>query len=84
MKAIFLDIDGVLNSEETDNPRNFPYFIDRRLLNRFKELVRITEAKVILSSSWRIDPIGLLAAKYIPCRSTACVPTCRAPRNAKK
>jgi hypothetical protein len=26
--------------------------------------VRITEAKVILSSSWRIDPIGLLAAKY--------------------
>jgi hypothetical protein len=64
MKAIFLDIDGVLNSEETDNPRNFPYFIDRRLLDRFTELVRITEAKVILSSSWRIDPIGLLAAKY--------------------
>ena len=64
MKAIFLDIDGVLNSEETHNPRNFPYFIDGRLLDQFKELVRVTEAKVILSSSWRIDPIGLLAAKY--------------------
>jgi hypothetical protein len=64
MKAIFLDIDGVLNSEETHNPRNFPYFIDGRLLDRFKELVRVTEAKVILSSRWRIDPIGLLAAKY--------------------
>jgi hypothetical protein len=64
MKAIFLDIDGVLNSEETPNPRNFPYFVDRRLVDRFTELVRITDATVILSSSWRIDPIGLLAAKY--------------------
>ena len=65
MKAIFLDIDGVLNSEETHNPRNFPYFIDGRLLDRFTELVRTTEAKVILSSSWRIDPIGLLAGQVL-------------------
>lgn len=64
MNAIFLDIDGVLNSEESHNPRNFPYFIDDVLLGRFKELVRLTDAKVILSSTWRVDPIGLLAAKY--------------------
>jgi HAD domain in Swiss Army Knife RNA repair proteins len=55
MKAIFLDIDVVLNSEETHNPQNFPYFIDGRLLDRFKVLVRITEGNVILSSSWRIN-----------------------------
>jgi HAD domain in Swiss Army Knife RNA repair proteins len=64
MKAIFLDIDGVLNSEETHNPRRFPYFVDGRLLDRFTELVRNTGAAVVLSSTWRVDPIGLLAAKY--------------------
>ena len=64
MKAIFLDIDGVLNSDETTNPRKFPYIVDNRLLNIFRELVRITEAKVVLSSTWRVDPVGLLAAKF--------------------
>jgi hypothetical protein len=64
MKAIFLDIDGVLNSEETQNPRNFPYFVDDRLLDQFTELVRKTGATVVLSSTWRVDPVGLLAAKY--------------------
>ena len=34
------------------------------LLNIFRELVRITEAKVVLSSTWRVDPVGLLAAKF--------------------
>jgi len=64
MKAIFLDIDGVLNSEESQNPRHFPYFVDERLLARFSELVRMTGATVVLSSTWRVDPVGLLAAKY--------------------
>jgi hypothetical protein len=64
MKAIFLDIDGVLNCDETPNDRNFPYIVDNRLLIKFSELVRATEATVVLSSTWRVDPIGLLAAKY--------------------
>jgi len=64
MRVIFLDIDGVLNSSRTKNPRDFPYLIDRKLLNRFKGLVRRTQARVVLSSTWRIDPIGLYAAKY--------------------
>ena len=42
MKVIFLDIDGVLNSASTPNPRKFPYIVDDRLLARFKELVRRT------------------------------------------
>src|SRR5690242_4234043 len=64
MKVIFLDIDGVLNCRTTKNPRDFPYFIDRRLVRHFKNLVRRTLAKVVLSSSWRIDPVGLHAARH--------------------
>jgi len=64
MKVIFLDIDGVLNCATTRNPRKFPYVVDRRLLGRFKRLLDRTHAKVVLTSSWRLDPVGLLAAKY--------------------
>ena len=64
MKVIFLDIDGVLNCDRTPNPRKFPYVVDRRLLARLKKLLKRTRAKVVLSSSWRLDPVGLSAAKY--------------------
>jgi hypothetical protein len=63
-KVIFLDIDGVLNCKKTPNPRNFPYIVDRRLIARLKKLLRRTGAKVVLSSSWRFDPIGIFAAKH--------------------
>jgi hypothetical protein len=64
MKVIFLDIDGVLNCEKTPNPRKLPYIVDKKLLARLKKLLARTNAKVVLSSSWRCDPIGLLAAKH--------------------
>jgi hypothetical protein len=64
MKIIFLDIDGVLNCEKTPNPRKFPYIVDRKLLARLKKLLDRTGAKVVLSSSWRCDPVGRFAAKY--------------------
>ena len=64
MKIIFLDIDGVLNCEKTPNPRKFPYVIDKKLLTRLNRLLERTKARVVLSSSWRCDPIGLLAAKH--------------------
>jgi hypothetical protein len=64
MKVIFLDIDGVLNCDRTPNPSRFPYVVDKRLLARLKKLLKRTRAKVVLSSSWRLDPVGLLAAKY--------------------
>jgi HAD domain in Swiss Army Knife RNA repair proteins len=64
MKVIFLDIDGVLNCDHTPNPRKFPYVVDKKLLARFKKLLSRTGAKVVLSSSWRLDPVGLLAAKH--------------------
>jgi hypothetical protein len=64
MKVIFLDIDGVLNCEKTPNPRKFPYVVDKKLLARLQKLLERTGAKVVLSSSWRLDPIGLFAAKH--------------------
>ena len=65
MNVIFLDIDGVLNCEDTPNPRKFPYIIDPRPLSLLnKGLLARTGANVVLSSSWRTDPVGLLAAKY--------------------
>jgi len=64
MKVIFLDIDGVLNCKDTPNPRKFPYIVDAGLLSLLKDLLAHTGAKIVLSSSWRTDPVGLLAAKY--------------------
>jgi hypothetical protein len=64
MKIIFLDIDGVLNCSKTPNPRDFPYIVDQKLLARFKKLLDRTGAKVVLSSTWRCDPVGLFAAKH--------------------
>ena len=82
MKVIFLDIDGVLNSDSTPNPRKFPYIVDKRLLARFQELAIKTGATVVLSSSWRVDPVGRLAAKLykVPfddiCPDTPDAPRC--------
>jgi hypothetical protein len=64
MKVIFLDIDGVLNCDATPNPRKFPYVVDNRLLARFRKVIERTGAAVVLSSTWRVDPVGLLAAKF--------------------
>jgi hypothetical protein len=64
MKVIFLDIDGVLNCDKTPNPRKFPYIVDKKLLVRLKKLLDRTGAKVVLSSTWRCDPVGLFAAKH--------------------
>lgn len=64
MKVIFLDIDGVLNCDATPNPRDLPYVVDKKLLARLRKLLDRTKAKVVLTSSWRVDPIGLFAARY--------------------
>ena len=64
MKAIFLDIDGVLNCNKTPNPRHFPYIVDIALVQRLRQVLVSTGASVVLSSTWRYDPIGILAAKH--------------------
>ncbi len=61
MKVIFLDIDGVLNTEKTyekiyneyilTNHKSVP--IDEEKIIYLKEIVEATTARIILSSSWR-------------------------------
>jgi FMN phosphatase YigB (HAD superfamily) len=63
-KVIFLDIDGVLNSNKTPNPRRLPYVVDKRRMRVFKRLIARTRAKVVLISDWRNDPAGLFAARF--------------------
>ena len=54
MKVIFLDVDGVLNNPRTKTrTRDGWRFVDDYLVERLAQIVRATQAKVILSSSWR-------------------------------
>lgn len=55
MKVIFLDIDGVLNSHAYDRrrDRNARSYIDESRMPLVKEIVEATEARIVLSSSWR-------------------------------
>lgn len=63
MQIIFLDIDGVLNNEESCQKRNeyyekhklFTSNIDEKTIKRLSEIVKNTGAKVVLSSSRRFD-----------------------------
>ena len=64
MKVIFLDIDGVLNCKQTPNPRKFPFIVDPVLLKRLNDLLKLTDAQVVLTSNWRYDPAGMFSAKH--------------------
>lgn len=64
VRVVFLDIDGVLNSSKTPNPRKFPYVADPGLVARLRDLLDRAGAVAVLSSTWRYDPVGLLAAKH--------------------
>ena len=52
-KYIFLDIDGVLNSEHTWNNK-MSNCINHKYLENLRTIVEKTDAKIILSSSWRV------------------------------
>ena len=52
-KYIFLDIDGVLNSEHTWDQQSASTINDQYLKN-LRTIVEKTDAKLVLSSSWRV------------------------------
>lgn len=55
MKVLFLDIDGVLNSNGTIRAFGFD-FIDPHLVDLVGVIVDQTDAKIVLSSTWRLSP----------------------------
>jgi len=54
-RIIFLDIDGVLNSRRYDRARDYSKQtdIDETRVPLVKEIVDATDAKIVLSSTWR-------------------------------
>ena len=61
MKAIFLDIDGVVNKQENyDRSKNMgPYPIDSYCSFLVGRIQLQTGCEVVLSSSWRLHPEGV-------------------------
>jgi hypothetical protein len=53
--VIFLDIDGVLNRERTEERIGEYTGLDEELVRRFLRVVRRTGADVVLSSTWRLE-----------------------------
>lgn len=55
-KVIFLDVDGVLNDDYTPSrTKTRCVFVDESKILRLKEIVDATQAKIVLSSTWRYD-----------------------------
>ena len=94
MKVIFLNIDGVLNHEqhykwlmETNEPtpmqRTYPYTeFNPESCRLLREIIWETDAKLVVSSSWRLDGLAKLnklfrffglpnAFDVTPCLNTA-------------
>lgn len=54
MKVIFLDFDGVLNSAKyLEEKERFGFAIDPARMVLLKQIVDATDAKIVLSTSWR-------------------------------
>ena len=55
MKVIFLDFDGVLNSNifVLDSKQKAPFFLEDDKMLLLKNIINETDAKVVLSTSWR-------------------------------
>ena len=67
MNAIFLDVDGVLNSinklkevynktKKAHSGYNYPF--DENALENLKEIVIKTNSKIIITSTWRKNRLG--------------------------
>lgn len=54
MKIIFLDIDGVLNFNGCRNRVDGFYFVNDSKIKLLKKIIDKTDAKIVLSSTWRL------------------------------
>ena len=54
MKYIFLDVDGVLNNENTKESNPSGYVgVSMKLVRNLAKIVKATDAKIILTSDWK-------------------------------
>lgn len=53
MKVIFLDIDNVLNCSTSVSNCNGWVGIDTALVRKLAQIVQVTEAKIVLTSTWK-------------------------------
>lgn len=60
-KVLFLDIDGVVNSRATTSFRNNLYPIDPHMAFMIGKIQLETDCGIVLSSSWRHHPDGVMA-----------------------
>ena len=72
-KYIFLDFDGVLNTEQyIDQLRRekapvsdkYGYLFDPCAVDNLRKLINTTGAEIVISSSWRIDGLELMQAMW--------------------
>ena len=59
MKIIFLDVDGVLNCDTTEETVNGWVFVDDDKIKLVRYIVDKTGAKIVLDSTWRQGYYGL-------------------------
>ena len=56
MRVIFLDIDGVLNHDTSmELTKDYWTKPETYLIERLKKIIDATDAKIVLSSDWRLD-----------------------------
>ena len=59
MKVVFLDVDGVLNDDYTNEliPNSIFIGIDNKYVKNLKKIIDATDAQIVLSSTWRIHQV---------------------------
>ena len=59
IKLIFLDVDGVINCKNTTTRHQGYIGIDPFLVMIFNRIILATDAKIVISSAWRLFPQGV-------------------------
>lgn len=62
-KLIFLDIDGVLNSQQwfiEKCPTSLRDHIDPKKVKLLAEIIKDTDAEIVISSTWRVEHYSLI------------------------
>ena len=65
MNVIFLDIDGVLNCETTEEKIRHSRGIENEKLKLLKEIRDVSNSEIVLISSWKDEPANSIYRKYL-------------------